>query len=114
MKLTSLSAGEVRTDETGERRWIVWPGTGSKNVALHRRTINPGHRLAPHVHPNSEEVVTVLSGRGRAVTATEEHELTPGTVMYVPPGEQHSLVNVGEEPFVILAVVAPPDQARYK
>jgi mannose-6-phosphate isomerase-like protein (cupin superfamily) len=62
-----------------------------------------------HNHPDSEEILYVLSGRGRQTIGddTEPFEINPGDVVYVPKGVFHSTYGVGWEPLRLIVVHAP-------
>ncbi len=38
----------------------------------------------------------------------EQQEVGPGTVVFVPPGTGHAILNAGEEPLVYVSATAPP------
>ena len=38
----------------------------------------------------------------------EEQEVGPGTLIFIPPGEQHAIRNVGDEPLLFISATAPP------
>lgn len=76
----------------------------------------PGFRTVPHVHPRASELFAVQSGRiGFRLAHDAEAELAPGSLLVARPGELHGLRVLGEQPAVLLAVVAPnedrPDEA---
>ena len=48
-----------------------------------------------HAHDVSGELMVLVSGRGAAWLAGEEHELKPGVAMYAPPGVEHRTMNTG-------------------
>lgn len=47
----------------------------------------------PHVHHAEDESFVLLEGRLRFRVGDEEHDATPGTVIFVPRGTSHSFVN---------------------
>jgi quercetin dioxygenase-like cupin family protein len=52
---------------------------------------------SPHRHPHSEEVVFVVSGRGRVWLDGTFHEVGPGTWYRIPAGTPHAtLADPGE------------------
>jgi quercetin dioxygenase-like cupin family protein len=76
----------------------------------------PGFSTIPHHHPGASELFAVQAGRlGFRLADHPEVELTPGTFLVARPGELHGLRVLGDEPAVLLAVVAPnedrPDEA---
>ena len=56
----------------------------------------------PHSHPDSEECIHVLSGRGVFCTDAGETELERGDTVLVPTGELHVTRNTGNVPLVLL------------
>jgi glucose-6-phosphate isomerase len=63
-----------------------------------------------HFHEvrNRSEIYLTTSGVGRLLMATSSgetvvHEMTPGTMNYIPGGWAHRSVNVGSEPLVFFA-----------
>jgi quercetin dioxygenase-like cupin family protein len=69
---------------------------GSKEICWWRTVFPPGAAHERHYHPNAAEVLYIIRGRGAAGTGEDEHEVTPGTVQYIPPGAIHWLRNLDE------------------
>jgi len=59
----------------------------------------------PHTE---DEVYFVMRGRARFVAGTSEHEVKPGTVIYVEAGREHRFESV-EEDLEALVVFAPAE-----
>lgn len=66
--------------------------------------IGPGQRNPLHYHPNCEEVLYVLAGTGRHSLDGEEFDLRPGSLIRIPIGAKHNLVNTG--PDILSCLVA--------
>lgn len=64
--------------------------------------IQPGCRNPRHYHPNCEEVLYMLSGRGLHSFEDDSIELTPGMTIRIPVGVTHNMTNIGSEPIVCL------------
>jgi 4-carboxymuconolactone decarboxylase len=60
--------------------------TGGFSVLL--VTFGPGARLNFHTH-TYEQILYVTEGKGIVATKKEEKTVTPGTVVYIAPGEVH-------------------------
>lgn len=90
---------------------------GAKHVCFWRTIFPPGAAHERHYHPNAEEVLYVLRGRGAAGTDAEEHEVTPGVAQYIPAGSVHWLRNLSDtEDLEIVGVYSPAtslDDAGY-
>jgi len=57
----------------------------------------------PHA---ADEIYVVLRGRARLVSATGEAEVGPGSVIFLPAGEEHSFADVTED-LSVLVVFGP-------
>ena len=73
----------------------------------------PGQGHARHNHPESEQIIFVVSGRGEMMIEFEEgapstQEIRAGSCVSIPKGAYHSTFNTGWEPIRILAVYSPP------
>ncbi len=66
-----------------------------------------------HSHEGSGELMVVVSGRGKAWLAGEEHILKPGAALYAPPGVEHRTLNEGGIPLELVCVFIPPAPADY-
>jgi quercetin dioxygenase-like cupin family protein len=63
--------------------------------------IEPGGNSPNHAHPFEHENF-VVEGKGRVFFNNEWHDIKPGDVIFVPPGEQHQYVNAGDTIFKFL------------
>ena len=79
---------------------------GSEKVMV-GRTVYPGDggTHEHHLHPDAEEVVIVLSGRGWHRVGERYYEIGPGDVVFVPVNAAHSAGSIGAEDMVILWVL---------
>jgi hypothetical protein len=105
---------EVRTFPKGRFELITLGG-----VTIGRATYQPGWRWSVDVGPSVgtercvvEHVGLVLGGHATAAMADGTvHDLTPGTLFYIPP-EPHDSWVVGGEPYVSLHFLGGAHYAR--
>lgn len=77
----------------------LWLGTS---------TLQPGQRGAIDVgHPASQEVFFVCRGHVLLYDERQHYELFTGDAILIPEGLPHTLINVGEEPAVVVWAGAP-------
>lgn len=62
----------------------------------------------PHAE---DEVYVVLSGRGRLWTPGLTADVGPGSVLYVPAGEEHRFVDITAD-LTVLVVFGPAEHSR--
>ncbi len=83
---------------------------GMSAVALF---FEPGQGHARHNHPESEQFIFVMSGKGEQMVEDKHgnpiiEQLSAGSLVCIPTGAYHSTFNTGWEPMRILAVYSPP------
>jgi quercetin dioxygenase-like cupin family protein len=64
--------------------------------------ILPSQRNPLHYHPNCEETLYVLAGTGRHSFNGAWVDLRPGSMICIPAGVRHNLVNTGAETLTCL------------
>jgi mannose-6-phosphate isomerase-like protein (cupin superfamily) len=72
-------------------------------------TLEPGASIGPHTHDTNFEVFYGVSGRGKVLIGDAldtADPMYPGICHYCPQGSRHSLVNDGDEPLSVFALVA--------
>ncbi len=88
---------------------LLAPGqSGSRNLAITWVEGGPGSRQDVHAHPASDQVYVIVRGRGVMTVGEEEKEVSAGTLILVPPGAGHAILNTGDEPLVFVSATAPP------
>jgi oxalate decarboxylase/phosphoglucose isomerase-like protein (cupin superfamily) len=99
----------TQTFDWGSIKWLVSPDTyEDAALTFGEVVLLPGKGHDRHNHPESEEVLYVLSGEGeQMVDDGEPFHVKPGDAIYVPVGVFHSTRNTGWEPMRLLALYNP-------
>ena len=89
-------------------RSVITQSAEAVIVAWH---VNPGQRIAAHVHPHGQDTWTVLSGSGEYQLEQngKSQTIAPGCVVIAHTGCVHGVFNGGEEPLVFISVVSPAE-----
>jgi len=88
-------------------RRVIATGARSQLVLM---TLAPGEEIGSEVHPETDQILFVLDGEGRAVVAGREREVEENDVVFVPAGTEHNLVNTDDdEDLKIVTVYAPAE-----
>jgi quercetin dioxygenase-like cupin family protein len=76
---------------------------------VHHVVIPPGgrHVAELHVHPDAEELIVIMQGRGQLRVADEESGVAAGDVAYIPPLAEHVLSNNSDEMLMALFINVP-------
>ncbi|GEM_PF-304220 len=87
----------------GTLKWLISgeisPGA-AQTVGIAQ--ILPGKGNPVHYHPNCEEVLYVISGRGVHSLGDKKVELGPGMAIRIPQDVRHNMVNTGWETIISL------------
>lgn len=85
---------------------------GVKHIAVGMTLLPPGQSSSSHTHDKEEETWYILSGRGEVVVDGRREAVTADTVITVVPGQEHQLVNTGDETMKVLWIYTPPGSER--
>src|ERR1700694_1582665 len=93
--------------EGGTLQWTVDRDLGAQHVMAHRLALDPDSALS-HVHAGAEEALYVLEGTGGVRVEGATHQVGAGQAVFIPDGAEHTYVNTGATPRVIVGAMAPP------
>lgn len=82
---------------------------GTRRLKMIRQVYESGGKHLAHSHVATEQAYYVLEGEGRVRIEEEEFEVGPGTVVYLPPGAEHEMVNTGTGRLVNLLIAVELD-----
>ncbi len=91
------------------KRVLIGREDGAPNFVMRAFDVRAGGHTPRHSHPGEHEVF-VLSGRGTVSGAEGEHEIGPGSSVYVPPGEIHQFRADRGEDLRFLCIIPRPDR----
>jgi len=88
-------------------RCLVGPDDGAPSFSMRQFEVAPGGYTPKHSHAHEHEVF-VLEGAGVVLEGEREHALSPGTVVFVPPNQEHQFRNTGSGPLEFLCLIPHP------
>ena len=87
---------------------VATANTDAPDMSLMHVVLLPGMGHDRHNHPDSDEILYILSGHGEQMVDDEStFPVGPGQTVFIPKGAFHATVNTGWEPLVLLAIYAP-------
>jgi oxalate decarboxylase/phosphoglucose isomerase-like protein (cupin superfamily) len=103
------NAVPTQTFDWGAIKWFITPdATEGAGITFGEVVLQPGRGHDRHNHPESEEILYVLSGEGeQMIDDGDPFSVKPGDTIYVPIGVFHSTKNTGWEPMRLLALYNP-------
>jgi quercetin dioxygenase-like cupin family protein len=91
----------------GVLQWLIDRDLGAEHVMAYRLALDPDSALT-HVHIGAEEVLYVVQGTGEARVEGATHQVRAGQAVFIPDGAEHSYVNTGATPLIVVGAMAPP------
>ena len=95
-------------------RWVFWPGSGYNSLTLHYSVLYPGESFNLHGHAYSDDIISVVQGSGKVLTADGEKDIEAGMSLYARSGELHGFKNTGKVPMLTIGSQSPADLKLYQ
>ena len=70
-----------------------------------KAVLKPGASIGYHKHEGNGEIVYAISGSATVLYNDGEESFSAGQCHYCPNGNSHSIINTGDEDFVMFCVV---------
>ena len=109
---------DIGPDDTGFRRKQLGRAAGGEDLGCSLYELPAGERAWPyHYHLENEEALYVLSGSGTLRLPDDRRDLTPGTYVALPTGEEsaHRVVNDSDDllRYLVMSTMDDPDVLGY-
>ena len=98
------------TEQPGRfMRWIVNEDSlPAKNLSVCVIRVLPGETVRPaHSHPNSEELIYIMSGSGKVMIEGEIGDVKTGSAILFEQGKVHMLKNTSDVEMKVICFFAP-------
>jgi len=109
--MTIIHESEVPEVEHPGRfmRWLVNEDSlRAKNLSVCVIRVLPGEAVRPaHSHPNSEELIYIITGSGKVMIENEVGPVKAGSAILFEQGKIHILKNTGEVEMKVICFFAP-------
>jgi quercetin dioxygenase-like cupin family protein len=91
---------------------LINPKLGSKYLQFRISKMSPGGTDDYHSHPDSEQIIYVLKGKGKLGVGKKTYSLSKDVFAFIPPGVRHHVRNDGNAPFQFVCLWAPPPKPK--
>lgn len=90
--------------ENGLFRKVLFTGATSQLVIM---SLLQGEEIGAETH-DGDQIIYVVKGDGVALLDETSHTFEKGTVLCVPAGSRHNVINTGEDAMKLFTIYAPP------
>lgn len=82
----------------------------AERIQLVVMALQPGEDIGAETHDDVDQFIRVESGMGKAVLDGKETDLIDGSVVVIPAGTAHNIVNTSvSEPLKLYTLYSPPE-----
>ena len=85
-------------------RWAIKKEDGAHRFAMRVFHVEPGGYTPCHAHQWEHEVF-VLKGEGEVLRGDSWERVSEGTVLFVPPNEEHQFRNTSKDELVFICLI---------
>jgi len=96
---------EKDTLENGNFRKVLYTGKHSQLVLM---SLKPKEEIGAEVHKDNDQFFRFEAGQGKCVIDGNEYALGNGSVIVVPAGAQHNIINVSDTEDLKLYTIYSP------
>ncbi|MCL4397898.1 cupin domain-containing protein [Patescibacteria group bacterium] len=105
MKGFSVNIEQATLENTNFRK-VLYTAKHSQLVLM---TLQPKEEIGMEVHPDNDQFFRFEKGTGKAIIDGNEYPISNGTVVIVPAGAQHNIINLSEtETLNLYTLYCPP------
>ncbi len=96
---------EKETLENNNFRKVLYTGKHSQLVLM---SLKPKEEIGMEVHPDNDQFFRFEKGQGKCIIDGNEYMLGDGSVIIVPSGAQHNIINTsGSEDLKLYTIYSP-------
>jgi mannose-6-phosphate isomerase-like protein (cupin superfamily) len=82
----------------------------AEHMQLVLMTLQVGEEIGQEMHPDVDQFFRVEHGQADAILESEIHKLVDGSVLIIPAGTEHNVVNTSpNEPLRLYTIYSPPN-----
>jgi mannose-6-phosphate isomerase-like protein (cupin superfamily) len=96
---------EKDTLENNNFRKVLYTGKHSQLVLM---SLKPMEEIGMEVHPENDQFFRFESGQGKCIIDGNEYALENGSVIVVPAGAEHNIINVSDSEDLKLYTIYSP------
>ncbi|MCK9496634.1 MAG: cupin domain-containing protein [Dehalococcoidia bacterium] len=98
---------ETKTLENEYFREVLFT---AERIQLVVMALQPGEEIGAEVHDDVDQFIRVEAGTGKAILDGEEHELVDGSIVVIPAGTHHNVVNSSDsQALKLYTIYSPPE-----
>jgi mannose-6-phosphate isomerase-like protein (cupin superfamily) len=100
---------EKITRENNNYRKVI---STNSHLQLVLMSLKPNEDIGTEIHHNLDQFFRIEQGIGKAIIENQEYELKDGSVIIIPAGTKHNIINIGNESLKLYTIYSPPNHPK--
>ena len=100
---------ETLTTTNNDYRKVISTNSYMQLVLM---SIPANNNIGSEVHPYLDQFFRIENGEGKAIVGDKEYVLKNGSVLIVPAGTNHNIINTSSTPLKLYTIYAPPNHPK--
>jgi mannose-6-phosphate isomerase-like protein (cupin superfamily) len=100
---------EEETRKNRNYRKVLYNNKDQQIVLM---SIKVGEEIGMERHDEVDQFIKIEEGEGIAIIREREYKLCKGSVVLIPRGFEHNIINKGEEVMKLYSIYSPPEHRK--
>lgn len=85
-------------------RHVIYTSAHSQVVLM---SLLPGEDIGAEIHEMADQILVIIKGDGTAMVGGETSSIAKHSLIFVPAGIEHNIINTGTESMKLYTIYAP-------
>lgn len=96
---------EATTIQNKNYRQVLYTG----KMQLVVMSLLPGEEIGFEIHSDHDQFIRIESGTGQGEITGTKYELKDGSILMIPAGYRHNVINTGNTDLKLYTIYSPPE-----
>jgi mannose-6-phosphate isomerase-like protein (cupin superfamily) len=101
---------ETETRNNTNFRKVLYTNTNQQLVLM---CIKPNQDIGNEIHNDVDQFIRIEKGIGKAIINNNEYLLNDGSIVMIPRGLEHNIINTGNDDLKLYSIYSPPEHKNY-
>lgn len=91
-------------------RKVLYTNTNQQLVLM---SIKPNQDIGNEIHNDVDQFIRIEKGIGKAIINNNEYLLNDGSIVMIPRGCEHNIINTGNDDLKLYSIYSPPEHKNH-
>ena len=85
----------------------------SENQQIVLMSLKPNEDIGNEIHKNIDQFIRIEKGNGKAIINNNNYKLINGSILIIPKGTEHNIINTGITDLKLYSIYSPPEHKNH-